>query len=295
VPTGRLVVLGEPGAGKTELLIRLLLELLARRSPGSLAPVPVLVPLAAWDPIRDDLAPWLVRRLTQDHPGLAEPAPPQAGATSLAQALLEHRLLLPILDGLDELPAPMLGRAITRLNSALPPGQGLVLASRTAAFRQATSGHPNPTPAQKPATAAPPTPHRVVPVRLWGAAGVSLQPLAAVDVRGYLRRDAASPAMAARWDPVLAVLGTPTPVGQALTSPLLVALARAIYNPRPGDGEQLQPAGLPDPAEPCDQTRFATPAAIQAHLFDAFIPAAYRPTLTLVARAAGVPSRPADG
>jgi len=115
VPTGRLVVLGEPGAGKTVLLVRLLLDLLARRAPGG--PVPVLVPLAAWDPVADDLPTWLARRLVQDHPGLAEPAPPGAGVTTRVRALLDQRLLLPILDGLDELPERMVGRAITRLNT----------------------------------------------------------------------------------------------------------------------------------------------------------------------------------
>jgi hypothetical protein len=264
VPTGRLVVLGEPGAGKTTLLVRLLLDLLARRGPGG--PVPVLVPLAAWNPADDDLATWLARRLTVDHPALAAPAPPEAGATSRARALLDRRLLLPILDGLDELPDQLVGRAITRLNSALPPGQGLVLASRTAAYRQATT---DPTPQGQGASRTPGS----VPVRLWGAAAITLQPLAPVDVRAYLRRDAATPAMADRWKPILAALGTSTPVGRTLTSPLLVTLARTIYNPRPGE----QPATLPDPAGLCDQTRFPTPAAIQAHLFDAFIPAAYRP------------------
>jgi hypothetical protein len=34
VPTGRLVVLGEPGAGKTMLMVRLVLDLLARRAAG---------------------------------------------------------------------------------------------------------------------------------------------------------------------------------------------------------------------------------------------------------------------
>jgi len=43
VPTGRLVVLGELGAGKTILLVRLVLDLLDRRRPGG--PVPVLVSL----------------------------------------------------------------------------------------------------------------------------------------------------------------------------------------------------------------------------------------------------------
>src|ERR1039457_4317598 len=53
VPTGRLVVLGAPGAGKTMLLGQLLLDLIARRSPGG--PVPVLLPVASWDPVAEGL------------------------------------------------------------------------------------------------------------------------------------------------------------------------------------------------------------------------------------------------
>ena len=45
VPTGRLVILGEPGAGKTMLTVRLVLDLLAGRADGG--PVPLLVPLAS--------------------------------------------------------------------------------------------------------------------------------------------------------------------------------------------------------------------------------------------------------
>ena len=57
VPTGRLVVLGEPGSGKTMLMVRLVLDLLARRSSGG--PVPFLASAASWDPSRQDLQDWL--------------------------------------------------------------------------------------------------------------------------------------------------------------------------------------------------------------------------------------------
>jgi len=57
VPTGRLVVLGEPGSGKTMLMVRLVLDLLAARAAGG--SVPVLAPIASWDPSAQDLRAWL--------------------------------------------------------------------------------------------------------------------------------------------------------------------------------------------------------------------------------------------
>jgi predicted NACHT family NTPase len=78
IPTGRLVVLGEPGSGKTMLLVRLVLDLLTRRKPGS--PVPFLVSLASWNPVRQELHDWLADELTADiqrsrrPPLLARPA-----------------------------------------------------------------------------------------------------------------------------------------------------------------------------------------------------------------------------
>ena len=83
--------------------------------------------------------------------------------------------------------------------------------------------------------------------------------------------DAAGPAAKARWAPVLAVLGTEAPAGQALKTPLMVGLARAIYNPRPGE----LAGTLRDPAELCDPA-CTDRAAVESLLFDAFIPAAYR-------------------
>jgi hypothetical protein len=253
IPTGRLIVIGQPGVGKTMLLIRLVLDLLADRQTG--APVPVLVPLAGWNPVDQDLPTWLAERLIVDHPALAEPAPPGAGPVSRARALWDERLLLPILDGLDELPEGTWSRAVTSLNDALIP---LILASRPAAYQQAVT---------------PTDPAADLPVRVRGAAGISLRPLAPDDVRDYLRRDAASQEAAARWKPVLATLDTSAPVAEALATPLLVGLARAIYNPRPGE----HTGALRDPAELCDATQFPTSVAIQEHLFDEFIPAAYRP------------------
>lgn len=57
VPTGRLVILGEAGSGKTVLVERLLYGLLERRSAGD--PVHVRIPLGSWPLTGPDLDAWM--------------------------------------------------------------------------------------------------------------------------------------------------------------------------------------------------------------------------------------------
>jgi hypothetical protein len=110
-------------------------------------------------------------------------------------------------------------------------------------------------------------------VVLSGAAGIELCPLDAQVVADYLRASAGGPAARARWDGLLGVLADPThPVGQALTTPLMATLARTIYSPRAGEPA----ADLPDPARLLGPG-FESRAAVERHLFDGFVPAAYRP------------------
>ena len=106
-------------------------------------------------------------------------------------------------------------------------------------------------------------------VTLRAPAASQLRPLDAEVVRRYLCDDAAGPVAMARCTPVLAVLGTGGPAGQALRAPLMVGLARAIYNPRPGELTRT----VREPAELCG---FTDRAAVEAHLFDEFVPATYR-------------------
>ncbi|MCI3245706.1 NACHT domain-containing protein [Streptomyces spinosisporus] len=259
VPTRRLLVLGGPGAGKTVLLSRLVLGLLHRRMTSAAGPhssaVPVLFPLATWNPTRQDLYAWMAERLASDYPTLAEPAPTRYGQIDRARALLGRRLILPVLDGFDEIPTPLRAAALSAINEALPMGHPVVLSSRVGEYRNVLY------------------PHSGVPARLAGAAGIELRPLDAEDVAAYVQRDAGASGYAAdRWGPVAAQLGTTTPVGEALRTPLMLFLARAIYNPRPGESSQ----DLPNPAELCETSRFPTRVAVERHLFSAFITAAYR-------------------
>ncbi|GHB16695.1 hypothetical protein GCM10010306_005630 [Streptomyces umbrinus] len=86
----RLVITGEPGAGKTVLARKLAMGLIAVRSDDD--PVPVLLPLADWD-WEERFTDWVVRHLEHDFGLRAE----------TARILMEAHKILPVLDGLDEM------------------------------------------------------------------------------------------------------------------------------------------------------------------------------------------------
>lgn len=253
VPTGRLVVLGDPGSGKSVLLVRLVLDLLARRRLGD--PVPVLAPLASWDPAREDLDQWLEQRLGVDYPVLSELG---RTGTSRARELLDAGLIVLVLDGLDEIRDGVRGRAIAQINNALGlhPDLAFVLASRSDPFTATVQ------------------PRHGTEVRVTGAAGVELLPLDLETVALYLQDSAGGPTNAASWQEVFTTLAAENnrhPLAQLLTTPLMASLARIAYTPPPD--EHLAPATRP--VELLDRSRFPAPSVIQAHLSDAFIPAAY--------------------
>ncbi|NUS17382.1 MAG: hypothetical protein HOV92_20970 [Streptomyces sp.] len=257
VPTRRLVVLGEPGSGKTVLLIRLLLGLLETREPGG--PVPVLVPLASWDPARSPFDAWLVRQLAGDYPMLGAGEGASEGQDAGARALIEAGMIVPLLDGFDEMPPQTWALGLDELNATLPPGQAVVLASRRDAYV---------------ATARPVD---RLPVRLAAAPAVELCPLDQRTIGEYLVQgaDCSDGAVEARWRPVLEQLDCParSPLAASLSTPLMLSLASAVYNARPGEAL----TALPEPAELCDRARLPRRQDVERHLLAAAVPAAYRP------------------
>lgn len=120
---GRMVVLGEPGAGKTVLALALICRLLEHRKTlaertRSSTPVPVRFDLTGWD-TGGGLEDWLAQALADRFAGLS----PES-----ARALIHANLVLPVLDGLDEMDLPdsepTRGRAaITQLNRYLAGSQ----------------------------------------------------------------------------------------------------------------------------------------------------------------------------
>lgn len=258
VPSGRLVVLGRAGAGKTALAARLVLDLLAARVDQDV--VPVVFGLGSWDPSRIGLRGWLSDQLTRDHPGLAAAGP---GGATLAGALVQADLILPVLDGFDEMADGLRRAALKQLNATAMP---LVLTSRPAEYVTLADGD-----------------------ALAAAAAIELTELSLTDVADYLRRAsrlsfafpasdgsvAGSLPTSTVWSPVLEHLrdrpsdSASVNLAAVLTTPLAVTLARAAYSDTPGR----------DPAELLDAERFHTPQELEDHLLDAYLPTVYQTRL----------------
>ncbi|MGI5373767.1 NACHT domain-containing protein [Streptomyces sp. CA-251387] len=242
----RVVVLGPPGSGKTVLALKLVLDLLATREPGHA--VPVMLPAGTWDAAREPLRTWMAARLATDFPALAAGLP---GGGTLADALVAARLVLPVLDGFDELPAAQRVPAMRRLNAELDANSALLLTSRTDAYAATVEACDV----------------------LTAAAVVELSPLLLTDAAQYLTRTSrpvrgADGGIGTAWSATLERLVAPGgPPEQALrmvlSRPLMVAMARAVYN----DGRR-------DPGELLGG-RFTTAAQIEEHLLKAFVPAVF--------------------
>ncbi|WP_373429635.1 helix-turn-helix domain-containing protein [Streptomyces sp. W4I9-2] len=258
IPSGRLVILGRAGSGKSIMAIRLVLDLLGGSGPDRSRRVPVIFGVGAWDATAVALRDWLVDLLLRDYPHLARRTP---GGSTLAAALVDAGLILPVLDGFDEIAEGLRQEALEALNATSLP---LVLTSRAGEYAEAVS------------TARAPL--------VW-AAGIELAGLTPDDLSAYLSRTARPAARDGRapggeggeggealWDLVLEVLRSgKDPAGgrlaEVLSTPLMIALARTMYSEAPGR----------DPAELLDAGRFPTTSSLEDHLLAGFVPTVYRP------------------
>ncbi|MFE4977746.1 NACHT domain-containing protein [Kitasatospora sp. NPDC056651] len=230
----RLVILGEAGSGKTTLAVLLVLELLRQRAEGGR--VPVLLPIASWRPTKEHLKTWLLRQLTDQYPFLS---------STKAHGLLNRGLILPVLDGLDELPAAERPLALRKLTSGYLATEPLVLTCRTGDYTKAIgTGHV-----------------------LRSALVVEGQPLTAEAVAKYLRISV-PPQRRAHWRPLIRAVEEDkgSPVARALSVPLLLWLCWKVYE----DSDQ---GGSPD--DLMDQARFPTVEEIERHLLDSLVPSVY--------------------
>ncbi|HZR40605.1 MAG TPA: NACHT domain-containing protein, partial [Ktedonobacteraceae bacterium] len=104
---GELLILGAPGAGKTTLLLELTRDLLLRAEKDEHYPMPVIFNLSTWALKQQRLADWLVEELTSKY----------QVPKKLGQALIAAEQILPLLDGLDEVPPKERTTCIEAINS----------------------------------------------------------------------------------------------------------------------------------------------------------------------------------
>ncbi|MFJ5138919.1 NACHT domain-containing protein [Streptomyces sp. NPDC088707] len=298
LPHGRLVILGEAGAGKSVLVLHLAAGLLARRKPGD--PVPVVFPVSSWDPGEGTpLWWWAAGWLAQTHAWVLADDGFPGSARAIAHGLITSGRVLPVLDGFDELPDATRSKALAQLCRSLLPSGRFVLTSRTAEFTEAVNAGE---------------------LRIPKAAAVQLQPLEPDELRAYLPRTSRErDDSTTKWDRVLeriaAVDAFPAPESSAracgarassaldsgarpsgapdfsapdsgardsaapdscdsaarrlrevLRTPLMVSLARAVYSDTTAHPDEL-----------LEQSDLTTREAVERHLLSAFVDTAYQP------------------
>ncbi|MEO6892833.1 MAG: NACHT domain-containing protein [Ktedonobacteraceae bacterium] len=103
---GLLLILGEPGVGKTTLLLDLLRELLSRARTDDSHPVPIIFNLSSWAVQQLPLASWLIQELDTMY----------QIQQKLGEDWIERNQILPLLDGLDEVDVKVRHHCVEAIN-----------------------------------------------------------------------------------------------------------------------------------------------------------------------------------
>ncbi|GAA0713276.1 hypothetical protein GCM10010199_12180 [Dactylosporangium roseum] len=233
LPHRQLVVIGEPGAGKSIFAILLTLGLI--RSAATDVGLPVIFAINEWNPATEGVEAFLARRMAEEYTDVLDGP---GGPAAMARRLIEHRRVLPILDGLDELPTNLHATALIALDDFAAIGRSLVVTCRTIEYEQAVR-------------------RSQVMSR---AAVIELEPVDTEAAITFLSQ----PVDESRWASVFgAVRQDPTgPLASAFSTPLMVGLARIAYRERS--------------STPSDLLTLPTRHDIAGRLMDAFVTAAYR-------------------
>jgi len=114
----RLLILGEPGAGKTTTMLLLAKALLEQAKNESDSPIPVYLKLSSWERGKKTMFAWLVEALSNEQYlyGVSK--------KNLESLLIKHKLLL-MLDELDELEEDCRRNCAEALNELLSKGEYL--------------------------------------------------------------------------------------------------------------------------------------------------------------------------
>ena len=242
--SGRLVIVGGPGAGKSSAAVLLVLAALRYRQNvskkvRSQVPVPVMFTLQGWDPSTQHIRDWLAERLWQAYPLFGG----RQGAGA-ARGMVDEGRIAVILDGLDEIPEdlrPTVLRALSKHATFR-----LVLLTRSTEMAKAADR-----------------------ALLQGAAAIELQDIDPAAAADYLTRTQRDPPPHGWHELTSRLRQKPSsPLAQALSNPLMLTLVHDTC--RADDiGELL---GLQDAAG-----HPASSQVIADYLLDGVLRAAYTP------------------
>ncbi|MFI5954508.1 hypothetical protein [Cryptosporangium sp. NPDC051539] len=204
---GRLVILGEPGSGKTALLIRVAVRMLRERARGG--PIAVVLRLTSWTPADESFDEWTLRMLREDYGWI-----PRGAAGLPAEGLIY------LLDALDEMPDQDRAEAVTVINHS---HARIVVTSRMDEYLETFADG-----------------RRGV---LASALVLSIPALAGGVVEKHLAR-ALPPGRAADWS---AALEENPGIALALDRPLWISLARDAYSSLNSDASPLELVPVTEP------------------------------------------------
>ncbi|WP_275559929.1 NACHT domain-containing protein [Streptomyces sp. 5-6(2022)] len=230
----QLVVLGEPGTGKSVAALQLVHEMAEKPHPGD--PVPVLMSLSSWRPAIS-MREWILRQIKQNSPRLTSRR--RFGADA-AGGLFDAGKVMPVLDGVDELPEPLRARAIEAVDKEIRDGCWLLVTCRGDEYVAACRAGSH----------------------LTRAAVVELEDVKAKAAIAYLTRSKLSGDD--RWNVVFdAMRAEPgSMLARTMSSPLMLYLARTTYRAR-----------LTEPGELV--SKMHSQEDIEDTLLDRYLPAVY--------------------
>ena len=130
---GKLLILGNPGLGKTTIILTLAKALIERAKQDDNYLIPVLFNLSTWKDNKQSMSDWLVMELKSKY-GVRK---------DLGAKLVSDAKLLPMLDGLDELELVYQEPCVRRINEFLHSDcspRYLVVSSRREEYEQVVRG-----------------------------------------------------------------------------------------------------------------------------------------------------------
>ena len=196
-----LLILGEPGSGKTTTLLELARDLIVRADRDSSLPIPVVFNLSSWSDRKPSIAQWTIEELNTKY----------QVAKGIGKKWLEQQQLLLLLDGLDEVSLEKRQSCINALNQFCTEfGQTeTIVCSRIRDYEN-------------------------LPAKLCFQAAIYLQPLTQKQIQNYLQT------IGDRFYVLKTALQTDETLQELAQSPLLLSIMTLTYQDIPFDQNPSQ-------------------------------------------------------